>query len=101
MKKLYLVLVAAIMLFFASCDSGSKQYKEWKSAYNDYEKAIDKAKTCDELESVYENFDKQLDKLVDKYFDEDMPEKEEKEINALEKELDKKYDQREDELCKD
>jgi hypothetical protein len=30
-----------------------------------------------------------------------MPENEEKEISALEKELDKKYDQREDELCKD
>lgn len=86
------------MLAFASCGSGSKQFKEWKSFCSDFEKAIDKAKNCDDLETVYEEFDEKSDELVDKY-DEDMSEEEEDEIEALLKRLEKKYERREDALC--
>ena len=98
MKKLSLVLVAAIMIVFASCGSDSKQFKEWKSFCADFEKAIDKAKNCDDLEIAYEEFGEKSDELVDKY-DEDMSEEEENEIGALLKRLEKKYERREDALC--
>ena len=101
MKKLSLVLVAAIMLVFASCDSGSNQYKEIKSTLSEFEKAIGKAKDCDELETVYDEFEEKFEDIADKYEDEDLSKEEEKKIDELAKQVEKKYDQREEELCKD
>ena len=100
MKKLSLILVAAIMLVFASCDSGSKQYKELKSALKECEKAIDKAKNCDELETIYEGFDDNIDNMVDKY-DEELSKEEGKAIEELLEQLDNKFDLRQEELCED
>ena len=54
-------------LFFVSCgSSGSQEYKDWKKVCSKLEKAIDKAKSCEELEDAYEAFDDATELLTDK-----------------------------------
>ena len=102
MKKFCLILFAAIALVFSSC--GSKQYREWKSVYSKFEKAIDKAKDCDELEEAYMNLEEKREILLEKYEEEedaDMSEEEEDKIDEMEERIEKKLERREQVLCKD
>ena len=39
-------------LFFASCGGGTQQYKDVSKAFDEWEKAISKAKSCDDLKDV-------------------------------------------------
>lgn len=102
MKKLSLVLFAMIVLLFASCgSSGTQEYKDAKKLLTKFEKAIDKAKTCEELESVFDEFEEEAELLADKDYDkkQSMTDEEDDEISDLAKQLEKKYDKKEDKLC--
>jgi len=104
MKKLYLVLFVISALLFASCGaSGTQEYKDWKKAYSTFEKAIDKAKTCEELENAYEAFVNTKDVLEDKDYakSEEMTDEEDDALDALVKQLEKKFERMEEKLCDD
>ncbi len=104
MKKLYLVLFVISALLLASCGaSGTQEYKDWKKAYSTLEKAIDKAKTCEELEDAYEAFDDATDILADKDYakNEEATDEEDDALKALEKQVEKKYERMEEKLCDD
>ena len=104
MKKLYFVLLVMTALLFASCGaSGTQEYKDWKNACSKLEKAIDKAKSCEELEDAYEAFDDVADLLTDKdYADgQEMTDEEEDELDLSLKLLEKKYERMEEKLCDD
>ena len=104
MKKLYLVLFVISALLLASCgSSGTQEYKDWKKAYSTLEKAIDKAKTCEELEDAYDAFDDATDILADKDYaeGEEVTDEEDDALDALSKQLEKKYERMEEKLCDD
>jgi hypothetical protein len=102
MKKLYFVLLVLTALLFASCGaSGSQEYKDWKNACSKLEKAIDKAKTCEELEEAYEAFDDVTEHLLDKDYAKEMTDEEEDELDLSLKLLEKKYERMEEKLCDD
>jgi hypothetical protein len=104
MKKLYFVLLVMTALFFASCGtSGTQEYKDWKKACSKLEKAIDKAKSCEELEDAYEAFDDATELLTDKDYakGQEMTDEEEDELDLSIKQLEKKYDRMEEKLCDD
>ena len=99
MKKQFLLLVAVSAMILISCQS--PEYKDWKKAYAEYEKAIDEAHSCYGLEKAERDLDKTMDKLVDKYPDNTLSQKEEAKINEIEKRIDEKYKQKAQKLCYD
>ena len=99
MKKQFLLLVAVSAMILISCQS--PEYKDWKKAYAEYEKAIDEAHSCYGLEKAERDLDKTMDKLVDKYPDNTLSKKEEAKINEREKRIDEKYKQKAQKLCYD
>ena len=104
MKKLYFVLLVMTALFFASCGtSGTQEYKDWKKACSKLEKAIDKAKSCEELEDAYEAFDDATELLTDKDYakGQEMTDEEEDELDLSIKQLEKKYYRMEEKFCDD
>ena len=75
----------------------------WKKACSKLEKAIDKAKSCEELEDAYEAFDDATELLTDKDYakGQEMTDEEEDELDLSIKQLEKKYDRMEEKLCDD
>ena len=114
MKKLIVTVLSGIMLMgFISCGGGggSREFKETKAILDKYEKGIDKAKTCDELKEVYNNYYKSIDEFRNKpkypgkdqlNFDEKdrMTEEEHDNYTKLWVQVDKKHSEKKKELCK-
>ena len=103
MKKLSLVLFAMIALLFASCGpSGTQEYKDAKKLLDKFEKAIDKAKTCEDLEAAFDKFEEE-ELLADKDYDkkQSMTDEEDDEISDLANRIEKKFDKKEEKLCDD
>ena len=67
MKKLVLSALVMSALFFASC-GGTQEYKDAKKVLDDYEKAISKAKGCDDLKSARKDFYKAAGELSGKEY---------------------------------
>lgn len=97
MKKLLVLLFAVSAMFLVSCKS--VEYKDWKKAFANYEKAIDKARDCDDLEDAFEDMDDVMDALIDKYPHNTLSEKEDEEITELENRLKEKLQQKKKQLC--
>jgi len=96
---MYLILFALIALFLASC--GSKEYRDLKKVYTKYEKAIDKAKTCEELLIASEEFEKAEERLEDKDYSEsqEMSDEEDDKISDLEDRIEEKAEKKAEDLC--
>ena len=113
MKKLIVTVLSGIMLMgFVSCGGGgSKEFKETKAILDKYEKGIDKAKTCDELRTAYNNYHNSINEFRNKpkysgkdqlNFDEKdmMTEEEHDNFTSLWEQVDKKHSEKKKELCK-
>lgn len=84
MKKLLFTAFAVIALALTSfAGPHTKEYQDVKKVLNEYEQNVDKATTCEELESVSIEFYLTLMSLVDVEYDEDqtVTEEEERELN--------------------
>lgn len=84
MKKLLFTAFAVIALALTSfAGPHTKEYQDVKKVLNEYEQNVDKATTCEELESVSIEFYLTLMSLVDVEYDEDqtVTEEEEQELN--------------------
>ena len=84
MKKLLFTAFAVIALALTSfAGPHTKEYQDVKKVLNEYEQNVDKATTCEELESVSIEFYLTLMSLVDVEYDEDqtVTEEEEQELD--------------------
>ena len=112
MKKIIVMLLSGIMLTgIVSCGSaGSKEFKESKAILDKYEKAIDKAKSCEELKAAYNAYHHNIDtfRKTSKYsgkdqlnFDEKdmMTEEERDNYTSLWEQVDKKHSEKKKVLC--
>lgn len=113
MKKLIVTVLSGIMLMgFASCSGGgSREFKETKAILDKYEKGIDKAKTCEEVNAANKAYYKDIDQFrkTPKYSGKDQVAYDEKDMMTKEEhdnytnlwlQVDKKYSAKKKELCK-
>ena len=113
MKKLIVTVLSGIMLMgFVSCGGGgSKEFKETKTILDKYEKGIDKAKTCEEVNAANKAYYKDIDQFrkTPKYSGKDQVAYDEKDMMTKEEhdnytnlwlQVDKKYSAKKKELCK-
>lgn len=65
MKKIIVMLLSGIMFMgFVSCGGkGSKEFNETKAILEKYEKAIDNAKTCEEVKAAHEAYYKEVEEF--------------------------------------
>ena len=101
MKKTFMIALAGMMLFaFTQCGGGgTKEFQANKKMYNDLEKAIDKANSCDELQTAV--FTVALSALADQkeYAEnEKMTAEEEKKMEELGKQLEEKMTKKSEKL---
>ena len=94
-------LCAIMILTFVSCHS--KEYKDSKKFLLKFEKAIDKAKDCDDLQEAIEDFEDLAEEMDEKEYDDSQlaSDKEEEEIEELAKKLNKKIEKKAKKLCDD
>lgn len=101
-----------MLMSFVSCGGGdSKEFKALKSILDKYDKAIDKAKTCDELKTAYNDYHNSVKEFRNtpkysgkdqlNYEEKDMMTEEEKDnYTKLWEQVDKKHSEKKKELCK-
>ena len=101
MKKIIIFLGAIMVLSFVSCHS--KEYKDSKKLLIKFEKAIDKAKDCDDLQEAFEDFEDIAEEIEDKEYDDSqmMSDEEEAELDKMVKGLEKKFEKKAKKLCDD
>lgn len=114
MKKIIVTVICGVMLVsLVSCSGsgeGSKEYRETKAILDKYEKAIDKATTCEELKAAYNGYYNGIEEFrkMPKYsgrdqltFDEKdmMTEEESDNFTNLWTQVDKKHSEKKKELC--
>ena len=113
MKKLIVTVLSGIMLMgFVSCGGGgSKEFKDTKAILDKYEKAVDNAKTCEEVNAANKAYYKDIDQFrkTPKYSGKDQVAYDEKDMMTKEEhdnytnlwlQVDKKYSAKKKELCK-
>lgn len=113
MKKLIVTVLSGIMLMgVVSCGGGgSKEFKETKAILDKYEKAVDNAKTCEEVNAANKAYYKDIDQFrkTPKYSGKDQVAYDEKDMMTKEEhdnytnlwlQVDKKYSAKKKELCK-
>ena len=113
MKKLVVTVLSGIMLMgFVSCGGGvSKEFKETKAILDKYEKAIDNAKSCEEVHEANNTYYKEIDEFrkAPKYPGKDQVAYDEKDMMTTEErdnytslwvQVDKKYSEKKKEFCK-
>ena len=93
-----MLLMAAIMVAFASC--GSKGYKQYSKAIKEATKELNQAKDCDDVHKAWDNFDEETDKIFDDDSAFDVTDKEKKNLNEQEKKLEDLFEAKMKELCK-
>ena len=100
MKKALLIALAGMMLFaFTQCTGGgSKEFQDYKKAINEMTKVLNNAKTCEDLESIYD-IEENMEGIVYEENEKITPE-EDSELEKLFKELFKLWDEKEEKLCK-
>lgn len=112
MKRLIVMVLSGIMFTgLLSCgNAGSKEFKETKAILDKYEKAIDKAKSCEELKAAYNAYYDNIEtfRKTPKYsgkdqltFDEKdmMTEEERNNYTNLWEQVDKKHSEKKKVLC--
>lgn len=101
MKKLVLSALVMSALFFASCGGGTKAFKDATKICDDYEKALGKVKSCEDLKNARKDFREAKNKYRDtEYGDKEKmtPEEEDKmiirnaELQVKENEKGRKYE---------
>ena len=80
--------------------NGSSVINTVNRLFNDYERALDNAKTCNDIQKAADDFEKAMNALDSKYPDYDMPESEQKEIEKLTERLISKSVEKTMQLCK-
>jgi hypothetical protein len=113
MKKLIVTVLSGIMLMgFVSCgEKGSKEFNETKAILEKYDKAIDNAKTCEEVKEAHEAYYKEVEEFrkTPKYpgknqlnYDgkDRMTDEEVDNYSKFWVQVDKKYLEKKKELCK-
>ena len=119
MKKTLIIALAGIMLFaFTQCggdDSkknggkddndkeesvkGSTGYKAAKKMLKDWETAISKAESCDDLQNTAQDFSIEFEKFAKNYSEKDLSEDENKEMEKITNSVLEKYNKKAEELC--
>ena len=83
-----------------SNSNGSSVISTVNRLFNDYERALDNAKNCDDVEKAADDFEKAMKALDSKYPDYEISESEQKEIEELTERLISKAIEKTKQLCK-
>lgn len=80
--------------------NGSDVISTINMLFNDYERALDNARTCEDIQKATDDFEKAMSALESKYSDYDLSESEEKEIEKLSERIISKSIEKTMQLCK-